>query len=211
MGETFSQKQITALTKALKDDKLKNITASYLDLKEMRANPECEEFRNRFMNFYGMNKYRQESEFLNIFFGSSLNITVGPYDEEKNEEIVRNLLKVKIKQKKQILHFSFVSKLVNLYDESMPIYDTHVCYFFERGLYKSTSNKDRRIEAEIRSYKKLLLDIRETYQKSAEIPEVKDILKELEKIDERLKVCNLVRLLDFLVYTVGVNSLLDTE
>jgi hypothetical protein len=102
------------------------------------------------------------------------------------------------------MQFSFVSKLVAIHLESSPIYDRHVVTFFGQEAPARSVGNDARIAWFIG----FLRDVASDYSTWEQDVRVRAIVDRLKGRDPRLAQCDVVRLLDFLVWKVGNQKLL---
>lgn len=102
------------------------------------------------------------------------------------------------------MQFSFVSKLVAMQLESSPIHDRHVLAFFgKKAPAKSAHNEDR-----IAWFVSFLQDVAGDYATWAQDVKVMSIIERFKERDRRLMQCDVVRLVDFLVWKVGNQKLI---
>jgi hypothetical protein len=160
-----------------------------------------------FKRFYRLNGITMgeicEKRFFKKLFGNHVIVNGKP----NFEELLMDLYRVKRPTRAQAMHFSFVSKLVNMHQESSPIYDRHVLNFFQERVPAATKAPKDRIEW----YVEFLDEVATNYEKWAKKKEVKTILERLKERDKRLKNCDVVRLMDFLVWKVGNQKLLKPK
>ncbi len=200
------QKHINAIEKAEKlivDSDFR----PYLELKELLSEPGSharERFRLLFTKYYGLNAGGLTDEFKDRFFEILFSGNVFKNVRPRYESILSDLYPIKRRKKDQALQFSFVSKLVSIHNETCPIYDRHVLAFFEETPPSASNDK----EARIIWYVNFLTSVRTNYEHWAEDKRIKHILKRMKARDPRLKKCDPVRLIDFLVWKVGNQKLL---
>jgi len=182
----------------------------YLDLKEMLTNGSKlvkRRFRILFTYFYGLNTGGLTDKFKDRFFGILFSGNVIVDGQPAYAEILNELSEIERKQGDRALPLSFVSKLVAMRDESRPIYDRHVLAFFGKRHPASSTEKARRIAW----YEDFLGLVRRSYAAWAGDPRFAVILKRFASRDEGLAKCHVVRQVDFLVWKVGNQKLLEVS
>jgi hypothetical protein len=100
--------------------------------------------------------------------------------------------------------FSFVSKLVDMRDERRPIFDRHVAAFFGEGVPGASVHRTARI----RWFVAFLDRVRNDYRTWAADERIDAVLGKFTTRDARMKNCDVVRVMDFLVWKVGNQKLL---
>ena len=180
----------------------------YLALKALLHDnrPEARQrFRSLFMRFYGLNIGGLTEEFMARYFeilhGGNVLIDGRP----DFEGILNELGDIKGKRGYPIMPFSFVSKLAAMHVEDSPIYDRHVCAFFRAKVPGSNRPKSDRIKW----FVDLTSTIATSYQDWVVDPQVVAILDQLKSRDAELAKCHPIRLIDFLVWKVGSEKLLQ--
>lgn len=186
----------------------------YLKLKELKSSGYNEshhdgkEFRSLFKRYYGLNVGGLTDDFKNRYFEILFSNQVVGNSESKESQfnsILKELNQYENKRGYFTLPLSFVSKLIGIHQENSPIYDRHVRTFFGVKAPAASINDDIRIEW----FVKFLDEVRSSYEEWATHDEVKVILNRMKERDSRLKECNEIRLLDFLVWKVGNGKLLE--
>lgn len=180
----------------------------YLDLKMLRpvSDPVFRaRFRALFVRYYGMNTAGLTDAFRDRFFATLFDGPVIVDGEPAFEAILTELHAIPRRQGDQAMPFSFVSKLVAMHDENSPIVDRHVLSFFGLSMPATTHPVAERI----RRFRVLLGNIRSSYIVWASEPRIEHMLDRLRARDRRLGQCHVVRLLDFLVWKVGNEKLLE--
>ncbi len=179
----------------------------YLELKDIVSDTSHiarSRFRTLFINFYGLNMGGLTDTFKDEFFKILFDEEVVVKGKPAFESILNRLSRIKGKKGHCVLPLSFVSKLVAMHQESSPIYDRHVLAFFEEKAPAAQVDNAIRIQW----YIDFLNRARDSYRDWAEDTRVKPILGRLKARDPRLKKCDVVRLMDFLVWKVGNQKLL---
>lgn len=189
----------------------------YLELKEMLPDPSKlarERFKILFTNYYGLNAARLNDNFKNPFFEFMFAPKLKPDGVPDFGAMIESLSNIpkdetdeQRKPKRNALHFSFVSKLVATHREASPIYDRHVRAFFKVSEPPLSWDREKRIE----SVSKYLFHVEECYCAWSQVPRVAEILERFKLRDQRLKDCDVVRLMDFLVWKVGNRKLLKAD
>ena len=103
------------------------------------------------------------------------------------------------------LPLSFVSKLVAMHREASPIYDKHVLAFFGKVAPLPSKPKQERIAW----FVGFLEEVAGDYISWSRDQRVASIIERLKTRDKRLTDCDIVRLMDFLVWKVGNQKLLE--
>jgi len=184
----------------------------YLELKKLiHSPPDRKHFEDLFVRYYGLNIGGLTPDFRELFFDTLFDT---PKVTSKDIlTILETLSKVSRTNRKKggcALQFSFASKLIAIHDESSPIYDRHVASFFNETPPNSKEAKNPKDlkDLRIKWFKRFLDRIASSYKEWAEKPEVDSILKQFKARDPALADCNVIRLLDFLVWKVGNAKLL---
>ena len=181
----------------------------YLELKEMLTDTSPlvrRRFRLLFTNYYGLNVAGLTDAFLDRFFGILFGGNVIVSGKPDFSTILNELCFIPRKKGDCAMPYSFVSKLVAMHRESSPIYDRHVLAFFGEEAPSASVTKGVRIAWFIA----FLKGVAEDYERWAEDSRVIAIIDRLKMRDGRLANCQVVRLLDFLVWKVGNQKLLIT-
>jgi hypothetical protein len=179
----------------------------YLELKEMFADstPQARRrFRSLFTDFYVLNvgglTAAFKDRFFEILFGGDV-ITNG----KPNFATILNELSLISRHKGDFaMPFSFVSKLVAMHQETSPIYDKHVLAFFGVKPPAASQLKQNRITWFVDFLSQVAVD----YTVWAQDVRISPILSRLKSRDQRLLSCDVVRLMDFLVWKVGNQKLM---
>jgi hypothetical protein len=100
--------------------------------------------------------------------------------------------------------FSFVSKLAAVHLETSPIYDRHVLDFFGAKPPAASRPKPDRITWYLGFLKQVSAD----YAAWAKNAPISLIINRLKARDHQLAQCDVIRLMDFLVWKVGNQKLL---
>ena len=179
----------------------------YLELKDLLAdaNPlSRNRFRSLFTRYYGLNVGGLTDEFKDRFFEILFSDKVIVNGQCEFSTILTILSGMKRKKQDFAMPFSFVSKLVAMHSESSPIYDRHVIAFFREKVPAASVIKKQRIQWFIG----FLDHVSGSYEAWAQDDRIRPVLKRLKARDSRLKKCDEVRLVDFLVWKVGNQKLL---
>ena len=99
---------------------------------------------------------------------------------------------------------SFVSKLVAMHREASPIYDRHVVAFFCKVAPVPSKPKQERIAW----FVDFLQQVAGDYVSWGRDQRVASVVERLKSRNKRLADCDIVRLMDFLVWKVGNQKLL---
>ncbi|MCG3774676.1 MAG: hypothetical protein JW395_1500 [Nitrospira sp.] len=180
----------------------------YLELKELlRDDSESarELFRNRFTGMYGLNVGGLTDQFKKRFFEILHSDDVMTNGRPGYDRILSELGSYKRKTGHPGMPFSFVSKLVAMRDEGSPIYDRHVLAFFRGKLPGPAVKTKERIEA----FVAFLDGVGQDYRAWSADERILPILTRFKDRDPRLRKCDVVRLMDFLVWKVGNQKLLQ--
>lgn len=182
----------------------------YLDLKRLfaeRTSVARERFQRLFTRFYNLNSAGLSPDFLRryfeILFGNAVIVNGRP----AFETILNELWVIKSRKGYCALHFSFVSKMVAMHEETSPIYDRHVLAFFDRKVPATAIQKADRIAW----FVKFLDDIKASYTTWASDRRIVPVLDKLKSRDSNLRELHPIRLMDFLVWTVGNRNLLHAD
>lgn len=132
-------------------------------------------FCSLFSHYYGMNAGGLTDEFKTRYFQILFNELVFANGQPRYGAILEDLSRFPGKNGHSALHFSFVSKLVAIHDETKPIYDRHVLAFF--NVKAPASSKKREIRTTW--YVDLLTQIAADYARWGNDPRVKPILDRL--------------------------------
>ena len=180
----------------------------YLDLKELLRDDSAsarELFQDRFTGIYGLNVRGLTDAFKKRFFEILFDDKTCGDGQPDYGAILTQLSRFKRKTGSRALPLSFVSKLVAMRDESRPIYDRHVLAFFGAKIPGPAVAKQVRIEAFVAFLEAVASD----YRAWATDKRIRPILARFKARDERLQNCDVVRLMDFLVWKVGNQKLLE--
>lgn len=179
----------------------------YLELKALLLNASVHartRFRSLFINYYGLNIGGLTDAFKDRFFAILFDGKIMASGRPVFTEILSELSMIPGKNGHCVMPFSFVSKLVAIHRESSPIYDRHVLGFFEEEAPTAAIPKADRIMW----YVDFLNQVAADYATWARDERVAPILKRFKARDGQLARCDVVRLLDFLVWKVGNQKLL---
>jgi hypothetical protein len=202
----LEQKRVSALDKA-ETLIFHSDFCPYLELKELLPDASSlarSRFRSLFTNYYGLNTGGLTDEFKNRFFKILFVGKVIVDGRPDFSSILTELSRIRRKKGDYAMPFSFVSKLVAMHLETSPIYDRHVLAFFNEKAPAASGTKGKRIDW----YVKFLGRVSASYIEWATDKKVVMILDRLRNRDSRLNNCNVVRLLDFLVWKAGNQKLL---
>ena len=180
----------------------------YLELKSLLPADSAEarrKFRSLFTSFYGFNSAGLTEEFKEKFFEILHDGNVVVNERPDYRGILVQLSRIKRKKGDHMLPFSFVSKLVAMHREASPIYDRHVLAFFGKSPPAASVAKATRIEW----YERFLDSVASSYETWSNDSRVAEILDRLKRRDDELAGCHVVRLVDFLVWKVGNQRLLE--
>jgi hypothetical protein len=155
-----------------------------------------EEFQKLFTGFYGLNSGGLTEDFKKRYF--ELLFAFNPRKTEPYGPLLRDLYPYERRQGDRALQFSFVSKLVVTYDESLPVYDRHVRKFFS-----ISEPKPGPVELRISSFVVGMNVLHATYLAWVADPRFEDILKLAVKKSPDASKIHPVRLCDLLVWTIG--------
>ena len=179
----------------------------YLELKELLRDSSTfarRRFRSLFTSYYGLNAAGLTDKFKTRYFEILFDGKVIVNGKPDFDLILTELSEIKRKKGDFAMPFSFVSKLASMHLETSPIYDKHVLAFFgKKASATSISRRDR-----IYWFVNFLDQVRLSYSEWANDKRIRLILKKFKARDSRLKECDEVRLLDFLVWKVGNQRLL---
>lgn len=179
----------------------------YLELKELLPDTSTHarhQFRSLFTKFYGLNVGGLTDDFKNRFFEILFSGNVIANGQPEFQTILNELSLIPRKKGDCAMPFSFVSKLVATHLETSPIYDRHVVAFFGAKVPTASQPKQNRIAWYVDFLKRVALD----YATWATDARITPILDRLQARDQRLAQCDVVRLVDFLVWKVGNQKLL---
>ena len=179
----------------------------YLELKSWLGDtsPDVRErFREYFTQYYGLNIGGLTDDFKNKYFEIMFGGDVWVNGQPDYAGILNVLSTFKMRTGYFALPFSFVSKLVAMHSEDCPIYDRHVLEFFGGKVPSTNVSKADRIAWFVR----FLTMVRRTYEVWADDERILPVLNRLKARDKQLPSCHVVRLMDFLVWTVGNRKLL---
>lgn len=203
----LEQKHITALDKA---EKLifHCDFCPYLELKALFPDATTHgraRFRSLFTKYYGLNLGGLTDVFKRRFFEILFTENVVVNDQPEFQKILNELRLIPRKQGDFAMPFSFVSKLVTTHCETSPIYDRHVLSFFsQKPPAAATTCPNDRIDW----YVGFLNQVATDYAAWAQDERVTPILNRLRARDQQLGQCEVIRLMDFLVWKVGNQKLL---
>lgn len=180
---------------------------TYLELKELfpDARPESRNrFRSLFTSFYRLNRGGLTDVFKDRYFDILFSKNVVVNGQVACAAIMLELYQIRRRKGDCAMHYSFVSKLVNIHRESSPIFDQHVTHFFSEYAPPAHIDNFKRIEWFVGFLDRVSTD----YQAWAADDRMQVILNKLKSRDPRLERCHVVRLVDFLVWNVGALKLL---
>jgi len=163
-------------------------------------------FKTLFCKYYtlntgGLTEAFRDRYFAIMFDGSSFLHGLPDYARVLNE-----LSAIRRRKGDFAMPFSFVSKLVAMHDERQPIYDRHVCSFFEEQPPPASLEKRKRIDW----FVAFLNTVRESYEAWAGDTRMATVLTRLRKRDKQMSNCSVVRQIDFLVWKIGNQILLPS-
>jgi hypothetical protein len=202
----LTQQHVNALTEA-ETLMFHSDFCPYLELKTLLSNatPQARsQFRILFTNYYGLNTGGLTQAFKDKYFAILHSGKIFKNQNPRFHSILRLLHKIPRKKGDKAMQFSFVSKLAAMHDEKSPIYDRHVLNFFgKKARPPKTSMADR-----ITWYVEFLNQVATDYTQWSQDARVTPILTNLKNRDQRLAQCDVIRLMDFLVWKVGNQKLL---
>lgn len=175
----------------------------YLELRDLlksSAAADREKFRRLFTSYYGLHLGGLTEPFLDRFF-EILFTTSDP----KLGPILKEMSGFRRKKGDHAVPFSFVSKLVAMRIESSPIFDRHVAHFFGVKVPPSSVERAERIGW----FVSFIADVKQSYEAWVQDGRVHRVLNRFAALDPRLKASHTNRLLDFLVWKVGNQGLLE--
>ena len=176
-------------------------TEKYLVLKKLYSEGDTTTFRDKFMQYYHLNRAHPSAEFITsyfrLLFTPNLANTSEPYSS-----ILKELYEFKGLNGIKSLQFSFVSKLLAMQDESHPLYDLHVRRFF--GMRPPNSNTS---EGRIEQFIGQMLIIRKAYNYWENDKRFQAIISKAIERKPELGCCKVPRIIDLLVWTAGRKKL----
>jgi hypothetical protein len=202
----LTQRHIDALTKA-ETLMFHSDFCPYLELKTLLPNvtPQARsQFRTLFTNYYGLNTGGLTQDFKDKYFAILHSGEIFKNQKPQFDSILLDLHKIPRKKGDKAMPFSFVSKLVAIHDEKSPIYDRHVLNFFGEQAPPATTPMTGRINWYVGFLNQVATDYAEWSQDARVTP----ILTNLKNRDQQLAQCDVIRLMDFLVWKVGNQKLL---
>lgn len=159
-------------------------------------------FRKGFSRFYGLNSAGLTEQFKSRYFDLLFGLKLDPAAAPPYDALLRELYPILRRKGDRILAASFVSKLIAMHDESRPLYDRHVCHFFGIDV-PSLGSLDFRIAGFVAN-----LDvIQRHYLAWAKLEKFQSCVLESQQRIPALGSCHVVRICDFLVWTVGRRSI----
>ena len=199
----LEQRHIDALT-AAETWIFESDLCPHIELQKMlaEASPHSRErFEYLFTKIFGLKQARLTDSFtkkyFEILFSKKIYGVNGQLD-------YRSILTTLYRFKGRSLHFSFVSKLVSIHDGSRPIYDKHVLAFFKVKAPAAAKENKVRIDW----YTNFLDLVQRSYIEWQKDERIAVLISKIRVRDSRLKEFDTVRLMDFLVWTVGNRKLL---
>jgi hypothetical protein len=194
---SIAKVHLEVLLKAVQKIGNEEDVAVYCELKRLLASDSRDEFKAKFTRYYALNSSGLTNEFKQQYFELLFNFK-GHDFEDPHTPILLELYKIKRRKGDRALQFSFVSKLVAIYDESWPLFDKFVSEFFGLGPPAYGSPAFR-----IAGFVTNLKCIRERYNSWAADPDFSKLTKPLFQRLPQLKDCHKNRVCDFLVWTAG--------
>jgi hypothetical protein len=179
----------------------------YLELKEMLtvSTPQARsQFRSLFTDYYGLNVGGLTAPFKDRYFEILFGGDVFTNGQPRFAEMLTELCAIPSATGRHAMPFSFVSKLVAIHLESSPIYDRYVRALFSGEAPGTAIDQQKRIAW----YVGFLKQVSESYEAWAKDERVIPIINRLKARDQKLALCHVNRLLDFLVWKVGNQELL---
>jgi hypothetical protein len=180
----------------------------HLELKEMLSDTSPlarRRFKILFAQYYGFAAAFIKDPFRTRFF----EILFDPIrDSEGRPDFARTVLelsKCKNARGRPMMAFSFASKLVAMHCEDSPIDDRHVRAFFDWKPPNASMDQHSRLDA----HRGFLEHVADSYLEWAKTADIQEVLQNLKRRDTRLTGCHDIRLLDFLVWKVGNQRLLE--
>jgi hypothetical protein len=143
---------------------------------------------------------RFKERFFQILFGDAVIVNGNP----NFQTILNELSLIERKKGDYAMPFSFVSKLVAIHRETSPIYDRHVLAFFGKKAPAVSVPKDDRISWYMDFLRQAAVD----YATWAADARIALILDNFKQRDQGLIKCDVIRLMDFLIWKVGNQKLL---
>lgn len=180
----------------------------YLELKELfrRDDPDSRYlFRSLFTDYYRMNSGGLTESFKDRFFAILFSSDVIKLGRPDFQGILQKLSRFRGSHGRYTLPLSFVSKLAGIHMESSPIFDKYVQAFFGKWTPSASKLKQERISW----FVDFLHCVTADYEAWSSNSDMQDILERFKSRDSRLRDCHPVRLIDFLVWTVGSKGLLE--
>ena len=178
----------------------------YLELKEMFPDTSPlarRRFRTLFMDYYDLDGGRLTDAFKDRFFEILFGVNVIINGQPDFSAILNELYLIPRLKGDSAMQFCFVSKVVGMHRENSPIYDRYVLAFFGEKVPAASVPKQDRINWLVGFLGRIATDYA-TAQDGRVIP----IIDRLKARDQRLAHCDVIRLLDFLIWKVGNQELL---
>ncbi|HZQ44482.1 MAG TPA: hypothetical protein VFA99_14600 [Acidobacteriaceae bacterium] len=179
----------------------------YLELKALLADPTPlarKRFELLFIGYYGLDLAGLSQAFLQRYFQILFDGNVLSNGEPRFAPILSELYLIPRRQGGLALQLSFVSKLVAIHSEISPIYDQHVQTFFSEYDPGTSVGQPGRVAWFVDFLKR----VSDSYAAWAQDERLTPILQRFKARDEKLALCHVNRLLDFLVWKVGNQKLL---
>jgi len=182
----------------------------YLELKQLLPNtaPEARNrFRSLFTNYYGLNVGGLTDAFKDRFFEILFGVKVITNGQPDISAILNELSLFPGRRGYCAMPFSFVSKLAAVHQETRPLYDRHILNFFGMKAPAASVAKAKRISW----FLDFLNTVAGDYGVWAQNERIIPIIDRLKARDQQLAQCHAIRLVDFLVWKVGNQKLLQTH
>ena len=179
--------------------KIADSAKTYVNLREMLSDTSSagkEKFKKEFARYYKLNSAGLTAEWKATYF--DLLFAFGEkMPAEPHQVALRKLYPIKNFKERETLQCSFVSKLVNIHDESQPIFDQNVRRYF--GIEApSLSLAEFRITGFIRN----LREIGRRYDAWSDDTRFDELIRDLQTNNRDLAKCGRIRICDFLVWQV---------
>jgi hypothetical protein len=155
-------------------------------------------FETEFTRYYGLNAGGVTPQFREVYFDRLYSLRGEAINESCYASLLRELYEIRRHIGDRALHCSFVSKLVAIHDESRPLFDKYVSFFF--GL---TAPRSASVDLRIAGFVFNLETVRANYHAWTEDAQFLAVLEDLRVRIPELWGCHLVRACDFLVWQAG--------
>ena len=174
---------------------------TYLDLRHIFTDAkQRKEFEKKFARYYGLLAAGLTETWLEQYFKLLFDYKKTA-DSSTYQDLLLKLYPYHRRKGDNVLQFSFVSKLVAFHDETRPLYDQRVRYFFGLGPPRAGSN-----EFKISGFVQNLNEIALRYTRWTEEKRFTQILDQMRERCPGLAACHAIRLCDFLVHKAPSDS-----